>query len=373
VVPKYDSSNELIADVLSGNDGLSKFAVSGTGGFVRTAATKDRDAEIIQFESVPAVHVLQDELFAVQQSVRLVDDSNAASLGPGDTVEYTIAFQVSDYAVLDDTTIQFTVPDGQIFNSADGVSLIMNGLLTEAGGLKPWAVKPENVSLDKSGTQTYIVRIADELRNVGLNGRLDGAATSKGLGVAVTGTLTYRAVLQDSFSGTVPSGDVSVDEGDLFQSTVTATAKMVDQETGLVTNFVTSDDSGTRSVLKKSPVQTSVYAINGKTSPSSVAVTAGDLVTFRVNRQVRSGDVENLDLSSYLPMPVFSISGLQWASGKESLPGENQIQFGAKDTFRALLNGQPKLSVDTANNRLSVSFGCFVWLFFLLFGQLYYL
>ncbi|MCY2977547.1 MAG: hypothetical protein NTU79_02630 [Planctomycetota bacterium] len=192
---------------------------------------------------------------------------------------------------------------------------------------------------------------------MGLNGRFHGAATSKGLGVAVTGTLTYRAVLQGSFSGTVPSGDASIDEGDRFQSTVTATAKMVDQETGLATNFVTTDDSGTRSVLKTSPVQTSVYAINGKTSPSSVAVTAGDLVTFRMNRQVRSGDVENLELSSHLPMPVFSISGLQWASGKESLPGENQIQFGENDTFRALLNGQPKLSVDAANNRLSVSFG----------------
>lgn len=357
MVPKYDSSNALIADVLSGSDGLSKFAVSGTGGFVRAAATKDRDAEIIKFESVPAVHVLQDELLAVQQSVRLAVDRNAASLGPGDTVEYTIAFQVSDYAVLDETTIQFTVTDGQILNSAGGVSLTLNGLLTSDGSLKPWDVTPENISLNRSGTQTYLVRVADKLRTVGLSGRLHGAATSKGLGVAVTGTLTYRAVLQDSFSGTVPSGDVSLDEGDLFQSRVTATAKMVDQETGLATNFVTSDDSGTRSVLKTSPVQTSVYAINGKTSTSSVAVTAGDLVTFRVNRQVRSGDVENLELSSYLPMPVFSISGLQWASGKESLPGENQIQFGASDTFRALLNGQPKLSVDAANNRLSISFG----------------
>jgi hypothetical protein len=357
VVPKYDSSNALVADVLSGSDGLSRFVVSGTGGFVRTASTKDREAEIINFQPVPAVHVLQNELLAVQQSVRLAVDSNAASLGPGDTVEYTIAFQVSDYAVLDDTTIQFTVPDGQIFNRDGGVSLTVNGLQPAAGVLKPWAVTPENVSLNEFGAQTYVVRVADELGNVGLNGRFYGAATSKGQGVAVTGTLTYRAVLQDSFSGTVPSGDVSIDEGDLFQSTVTATAWMVDQETDLATKFVTSDDSGTRNVLKTSPVQTSVYAINGKTSPSSVAVTAGDLVTFRVNRQVRSGDVENLELSSYFPMPVFSINGLQWASGKESLPGENQIQFGAKDTFRALLIGQPKLSVDAANNRLSVSFG----------------
>ena len=121
--------------------------------------------------------------------------------------------------------------------------------------------------------------------------------------------------MQDEFRGDVASGDVSIDERDRFQSDVIASATNIDPVSGQSTGYATFDDSGTTQTLKVSPIKTSVFSINGQQDFDDVAVTADDLVTYRITRDVRGSDIENLVISEYFPLPVFTVNELHWADG----------------------------------------------------------
>ncbi len=359
-IPVSDATGDPFVDPVLGDDLVAEATVSAAGTLVRSAATPELPADTVAFVSVPAVHHLQAELLTVQQDVSLAQDNHATSWSPGDVLDYAINFQVADHAILDDAALEFVVPDGQSINLT-GAILTLYGLAATNGVSQTFAVTPELTGPAGQGSETYMVDVAQTLADAGLDSRLHGGASAGGFGVAVTGTLSFQAMIQDEFSGTVASGDISVDEGDVFTSQVTATATPVDPETGLATGNVTTDNSQTRNTLRVSQVQTAVHAINGVTHPEVLSVSAGDLVTFSVTRDVRSGDVEDLMLSSFLPLPIFDLAGLQWGDGSQAIPGENQIQYGANDTFQNVPGVNPTLSVDLADNRVKLDYGDIDW------------
>lgn len=357
-VPQTDAGGVDVIDLVTAIDSVSSVTTSVSGNWNQQKSTEGRSEESIAFVSTPVVHQLQAELLTVQQSVRILSDQSANSLGPDDLLEYRIDFQLSDYAVVDDLTIQLTVPDGQMLDSSRIAALTLNGVKALNG--ENLQIKVELNKIESlAGSQVYLANISQALTDAGMDTKLFGGATVGGAGDAVIGVITYLATVQDQFSGPVPSGDASVDEGDLFQSAVTATAVTIDQTTGLRTEYTTGDSSGATRTINVSNIATSLFAINGEQSPQSTAVGAGDLVTYRITRDVNSSDIENLIISDYLPLPVFTIDGMVWST--DTHLSENTIEVGPNDSFHQRYGSQPAIAIDSQNNRFSLNYGDFDW------------
>ena len=360
-VPQSDANDLPVIDLVGAGDSKSIISTYVSGSRLQNSTAASDTVDRIEFTSVPVVHELQGELLAVQQSVQLLNNRNANSLGPGDTVEYTIDFQISDYAVLEDLQIAFSIPDGQLFAGSHTGLLQLSGLTSSQGFNQELMIPFGEVPSSTPGEQNYVADIALAMANAGIDARIVGGLTENGSGSAMTGSITYQATLQDQFIGEVQSGDRSVDEGDLFTSHVNASAVTIDPANGERSEFFTRDDSGTSKQLKVAEVTTSVFAVNGTQKPDSLAVTAGDLVTFRITREVTSSDIENLILSEFLPLPVFSVDQLVWSNDSSDPLGENQIQLGPDDSLHGLLEVRPAFQIDLQNNSFSLDYGDLDW------------
>lgn len=355
-LPLNDSQGEFVVDPVVAGDSLSTLSVVASGN-----ALHSEDAPAEFFETTPVKHELQGELLAVQQSVRILEDTNAGTLGPGDLLGYGIEFQLSDYAILDDLSFEFDIPDGQLLDESGLAVLTLDGLNQTGGQQQSFTFALEKADNWQPSQQIYQVDVVKILTDLGLETRLMGGLTSEGLGTAVTGSISYRATVQDDFVGDVPSGDLSIDEGDLFKTSVIASANTIDPETGQKSEFSTADDSGTRRSIRVPRIETSVFAINGVSNPERTDVKAGDLVTYRVAREIQSSDIENLVLSQFLPMPVFTVPQLNWNVANAVEFQENTIQLGPNDSFHEQFGQQPEIEIDSINNSFSLDYGDNDW------------
>jgi fimbrial isopeptide formation D2 family protein/uncharacterized repeat protein (TIGR01451 family) len=99
-------------------------------------------------------------------------------------------------------------------------------------------------------------------------------------------------------------------------------------------------------------------------------VRPGDTVTYRLLYSIPSGDVEDLKLSDYLPLPVFKagdpdangVGGPSWvfdAVISTSAPATGHAKFGTNETFLSIRGVPPTVSIVTAdgNNTLIFDYG----------------
>lgn len=364
IIPEFNAEGNAVLGPHEGEDALSILTVSSNADFIRSEASEDTPEDRVPIVGSPIQHELEAEALTVQQRVSRIHDSNEAGWGPGDIAEYAIEFQLSDYMILDDVKLLFEVPDGMTLLDNTNVVITLRGLLANSN---PITISvPVQQSLPAlPGKQDYFLEISDALRHAGVNGRLAGGAVegvghSGGVGMAVTGSLTYQTRILDEFLGDVPSGDISVDEGDFFGAVATIHGKVVDPNAGLPTENYTQDGSTADIRLGVSKVQTEIYAINSELSPENKTVSAGDEVTFRVRRQIRHGDIENLNLTSFLPLPVFSIGEIQWATPGNELVSD-RIAWGPNHTLGKSVEDQPSVSVNRSNNSIRFDFGSLDW------------
>jgi uncharacterized repeat protein (TIGR01451 family) len=359
-IPSQDASNTAIVNRLTGAGAESHFTINAAGTWVRSSGSNSnsQNATRTSFSSVPAIHTLQDQAIAVQQSYRITQDNAASGLSPADVLEYTLDFQVSDYVTISDLQLTVKVPDGQRLRAEAPITIQVSGL-DGVNGSTTHTFAGQVVQLMSNGEQQIQFNVSNELlRLFGVTGVIRGGLAQGGSGSAVFGKIVYQTTVQDNFQTTFPSGDRSVDEGDLFRSTVIATARMIDLNTGLPTTNFATDDSSTRQVVPVGSLTTSVYAINGVLSPSSRSVSAGDLVTYRLTRTVRSSDIEDLILNQFLPLPIFTANGLT-LNLSSSTPVENSIVIGPNDTFHSAYGVNPQLTNTGASNRLSLRYNDF--------------
>ncbi|HVP13737.1 MAG TPA: sortase [Phycisphaerae bacterium] len=215
------------------------------------------------------------------------------------------------------------------------------------------------------------------------NGGYDNGAT--------TGTITFRTIIQDQFTDTYPSGDPSVDHGDLLTDNVTVSGDLLTvTNTANTTGFSEADTSATSVRIAFGSLTKTVYAVNGDTGYDLAdGIATGDDITFRFVYTLPTSDFETLVLTDYFPLPIFDISdpdangspGPSWALDdvvSASSPAPGHVKFGPTDTFRALAgnsvscsggapvgsppanaDGTPCLSTSLANNSLIINYGNF--------------
>jgi len=324
-------------------------------------------AAVVSSDATLNDHTLNDKSIAIQKSVANI---SSAVNKPGDTLEYTLNTQISDYFAFENVVVTDVFSDGQLINNSFTPTL-------------NWTVHGTNTSLafnaanytvvrDSPGTgnTTVTFRISDELNSRGLDPKILGGCVPNGGGVvdcsaynggATQGTIKLQTVIQQTFTDTFPSGESNVDMGDILTNNVTANGDVLNNATLVATGQPEADTSSASVSIGNATLAKTIYAVNGSTSFSSpVRLAPGDTVTYRLVYDIGVSDVENLYLIDYLPLPAFlasTVSGPFSAVVNASVPAAGTAKFGPTDTYYGISNIVPTMSIDNAANSVKFDFG----------------
>lgn len=408
-IPRLDAGGAPVINPNSGDDVLSENSAWMTADWVPSDKRDAKESLVSESVCVPGgvckpLHTLQDKALAIQKSVKnITDDTNS----PGDVLEYSLPFQVSDYFAFDNLIVTDLISDGQrvLPSFKPSLQILGNGYeLTSApfdsanyviscnysGGPGPECTA-SNPAADNGSTELSF-KVSQEIITRGQNGRMIGGCVNPAGGLAAVctpsspgdgptiGLVTFRTVIQDVFSNDYPSGDPSVDQGDKFTNQAKINGSVLDNNTFTITD-VEPDDALAETVIPRKDLLKEIYAVNGETNSSnwptlngSVQIKPGDTVTYRMTYNLSTSDVEDLELEDYLPLSVFFAADPDADDNIEpkhdngpafvfdditgvTPPEVGHAQFGPADTFRAYSGLIPTVSRNTAKNALRFAYG----------------
>ncbi|MBI4762444.1 MAG: sortase [Chloroflexota bacterium] len=389
-IPLRDSSSASVIDPASGDDVTSCNNASG-GGTWAPIDTRDTGGTFTQ-NPTGCEHTLTDKSIAIQKSVSVVGGGDPA---PGKYLEYTLNFQISDFFAFNGVVITDVISDGQHFAPGFTPTLQINGntyTLSAAGfnaanydvacHYTGAGAECESNTPPINGTTTLIFRVSDEIITRGQDGRLIGGCVPTG-GVAgdpsctgyndgpTTGSIVFRTLIQQNFTDTFPSGDSSVDQGDTLANTVSIEGLVLSTTDVSTVTDREADTSSASVTIGRGVLTKTIYAVNGSTSfGTPVEVKPGDRVTYRLTYTLTTGDVEDLALDDYLPLPVFHVgdpdengtAGPAWTFNptvNAVAPPAGVAKFGPSDTFYNYSLIVPTITSDITNNRLNFFYGDF--------------
>ncbi len=380
-VPFRDAGANIIISPVTGNDVISQNNTRLEADWTPIDTRDPSGNNNVIIDRAGPEHVLIPKSIATQKSVALQNDIGGSGYSAGDTVQYAIQFQISDFFAFDNLVIDDIISDGQRFDTGfvptlsvteHGVTISSplagpNYTLTDhfTGGSP--AVAPIN------GTQQITFNISDEMVDRGDDAILLGGLVPSGgttgpdpnatsfNGGATIGTIVFRAIVQDDFTDVFPSGDQSVDEGDHLTNDVTIDGRVLNYA-NLSPEQTEADTSAAAFDIIGGTLTKAIFAINGNTTlPSPLRLAPGDDVTYRIQLSLPTSDIEDLQLEDYLPLPVLLATQVMTFDDtvNGAIPAAGQAKFGPADTFRSLSGIVPLLSTDAVSNRVSFTYGDF--------------
>ncbi|MFM8290920.1 MAG: beta strand repeat-containing protein, partial [Planctomycetia bacterium] len=364
-MPEYTAGG---ADVIPLETGGTSTATNSAGGSATWQNTNPNFPPTQFVVGTPATTTVTGKTLALQKSAS--PSSNAKA---GDTITYTLSFQVSDYFALTDFTIDDLLTDGQDFDTSFTPTLAF----TQKGEtLAAQAIDAANYVVNDTfanGTTTVDFDVSAELLRRGLTtGRnLVGAGIDNtGTGgpdpdplpgtPGTTGTITFRTVVRNTYRAT---GDEVV-QGDVVGNTAAADSTVLNFTNLTPTTSTFSDGSAASVTLASGDLQKAVHAVNGAVVTGVPVVKPGDTVTFRLTYNLPFSSIGQYTLTDFLPLPIFIASNLTFDSSGNPFPGTGQWQFGPLDTFSqpdppGVGGPVPTTSFNAAANSVSWNFGTF--------------
>lgn len=322
---------------------------------------------------------IQDQSIVTQKGVSNITD---ASNSPGDVLEYTIDFQISDFFGFQNVDLTDVISDGQHFDSSYTPRLTLSGN-PSAQNLAAVNMAAANVDVTcnytgavigaqcdsvalDNGQTTIVFNLSDELaaRFAGndqlLGGCVDPASANNppvcsGPGSyndsGTTGTITFRTVIQQDFTDNYPSGDTSVDHGDILENDVNISGEVLNVAIAPVAGLFSgtgnsvTDDSGAEVDITFGALDKRLFAVNGSTTIPTY-LTPGDIVTYRLTYSQPTSDFETTVLTDFLPLPIFSATELtsfisnqkceDLSGHPDDVPLAGEICLGPNDTYHSL-------------------------------------
>jgi fimbrial isopeptide formation D2 family protein/uncharacterized repeat protein (TIGR01451 family) len=289
---------------------------------------------------------------ATQKSQSLFTDLNSAGLGPGDTIQYAINIQVSDYFDFSGVVLDDLLSDGQAYVAGSARLEVVEAGSTNGSGLFA-APNIEVVRDPTTGVTSFRFRISDQLA---ANGADDSLMGGDGGGGATTLRIVYQALVESTYVAT----GAKVVQGDVMSNAATVTGDVLDAG-GIPTGFTPGDVTSSSARVATGVVDKEIYALNGVllAPGAAVAVGSGDLVTFRLTYALPHSLLGSLSLTDFLPLPIFDVSTftLTGVGGIDATPpDENEIKFGPDATGFSTLPSGANLSFDVASNSLTLLF-----------------
>lgn len=351
---------------------------------------------------------LSDRAIAIQKESEILF---GWSTMPGATIEHRIKFQISDFFGFEDIVVSDKLSDGQHW---DGIPPTMT--VTEHGATSTGTMLSDNYTVDTSqigndvdpstdGSTTITFRVSDELGNPiqptppdtpppdppygrGLDPQILGGCVPAGgtgdastlpdcasgnLG-ATTGEIVFRTIIQNHYSDTYESGDASFDQGDEVKNDVSILGTVLNYANLSATINIPSDDSTTTiNAPFSEPVAKSIYAINFSTTfTSPLHVSAGDVITFKLEYETKTSNFEDLVFTDYLPLPIMDVddpkgdgSPANWPLKVSNFcplgtsPMAGEICYSPQDTFYAYSFVQPTVTANSVSNTLEIEYGSY--------------
>lgn len=302
-----------VLDETTGAPGTVQFQVSGTGDW-DPLDTRDAD-ETVEYDpaGVEFEHVIRS--LAVQKDVQNVTDANNS---PGDTLRYTINFQVSDYFRFDDVVITDVIDDGHTPTGTPTLTLTHQGT--------PVVVSLAGYFTDVTDSSTHNITrtfdISEALRNAGLSGDLaqgiltGGKFNGTDLG-GTFGSITYTATIDDTFDSPVAPGDAQINHGDHLATAAVIAGTVVRPDNARGSEV--QDNTATDVEIVSGGLTLNIVGINGATGDGSGGISPGNTVTYELTYTLGTGDFEHLQLDTFLPLPVLGVG----ATGDWTYDGSN--------------------------------------------------
>ncbi|MEM7405851.1 MAG: DUF4347 domain-containing protein [Pseudomonadota bacterium] len=386
-VPESDANGAAVLDPASGDDVGTGAEVSALGDFTpldgRDSATGGTDN--VSFDPVGQEVAFTAKAITVVEGVSVVNDLGATGATSGDTLEYTITFNVSDHFAFGNLSVTDLISDGQLFDSTFTPVLSVNpeGVGSTSGNFDSgnFTVTTNkdndpstNVAGVNDGTSSVVFDLSQQLAalaaanpgaGIDTSGRLIGGAHAGGTAGtgATTGTITFRTVIQESFTDAFPvGGDSRINENDTVNSNVTITGDVLDNS--LNATGQSEDDNGSTSTsIVAGNFNLSVVALNG-TEQSVTNIEPGDDVTFRLTYDLATGDFEDFNFTQFLSQPVFRAADanadgtpdtLSFVAGG-GIPAVGTFGFGATHSADLTTN-VPTVTPNATSNSLNFDFG----------------
>ncbi|MEO1085603.1 MAG: isopeptide-forming domain-containing fimbrial protein, partial [Acidobacteriota bacterium] len=197
-----------------------------------------------------------------------------SAVAPGETVNYILNFQVSDFASADAFVLTDVVPDGMTF--AATTSLTVGGA--------PAAITPI-VIVDSPGPgETTVI--------------WDVGAVAGTLPPGTSANLVYTTTVDQSYAPGGPNGGVPVRAQDPLVNGAQLTYGLTAGAAGCT--------NGTAAAVSVLPVAITKDLIAPFPTPSQFM--PGETLTFRLAMTIPSGDVQGVQFVDFLPLPVFDVA-----------------------------------------------------------------
>ena len=239
-------------------------------------------------------------------------------VAPGNIINYTINFQVSDYFALDNFILTDTLGNNKILGQDQELDLTTNVTFTYKGLSFTFSLldekyvkltTEENVTIIEFNISSIIKELAilNDLDFSNLTGgfyhNLSSDTSEVIIGGATTGSLSYLVTVNRRKE----TNDTSTADYVLL-NTVTGTADNLNSNTG----STVSDGSSVVLSFPRLTLDKGLYAINGEriTDPSDNSVSPGDNVTFIFTFDVYGGTAEFINLTDVLPSHLFTQESL---------------------------------------------------------------
>lgn len=305
--------------------------------------------------------------FATQKGVQVNPDTGAPGPTPGDTLEYTVDFQVSDFFAFANASLQDTISDGQVWDgTAPLLTYTQHGVTT----MVPMTPASFSFTTNADGTQTALFNLSGQAGGDLIGGCVPAGGTGGGPadcgvfnGGPTQGRVVYRTIIQDSFAVNFPSGDASVDQGDRLANALQIQGDLLNVVNLNPAGALVTDTAAAENIVQRGTLQKTVYAYNGSTTiPVPLQLNIGDTITCRLRYTIPASDFENLSIADYLPQPIFNAGEVTTFSAIASAapPAAGGAKYGPADTFHLLPGAMtPTLTVDAAENAVNFRYGTY--------------
>jgi uncharacterized repeat protein (TIGR01451 family) len=356
------------------------------------------DGPLQHLSQGPVVDTLLDKCIAIQKSVAMFTDTGATGYTPGDTVKYTLNFQISDYKTFSALDVTDSLADGQQlvgpapslvvkdqFGTVSGAFVAGSDLVSSPDNSMHCGKATGGTKLTFLVSQKMINLVPPHPRHAA--GILTGGfATTPSASIPATGQIIFYATIMDQFANTQQPGDIFVDKEDTISNCVVIGGKLMTNVNPPALPTSTGvdghDDSGTTIRVVGDTLRKTVYAVkranaigvfNTVCGPSGITgltncsnspgapqeVWPGDQVTFRLEKTIPSTDAENLAIEDWLPLPTFTVSNAgTFTNSACGLPTPGNSCLGPSDQMHAFPLA-PTLSVLTGTNGIKFNYGTF--------------
>jgi fimbrial isopeptide formation D2 family protein/uncharacterized repeat protein (TIGR01451 family) len=318
---------------LGGSQTVTAGDVSGTDGGPGTLDPDGSDHQI-ELNSITA-----------RKSVEITNDTFTPGLSPGDTLTYSIRFEISDYFGFEDIHVVDILGDGQRLSTTYNPQLtVFSNTVTQNSS---WDLTTStNITINRSGIDGKTTIDFDVSGLIGGSGEFYGDLFDGTPGTGPTdyvgrpgngtyGIITFQAIVEDDYLAV--TGDQSVDARDPIDNDVTITGAVLNKDSAVPgenytsTGLTESDTSRTNLVIQGITSSKGISHINNIPVVGTPAITPGDVVTYRLLMSIPTGSIEDFVLTDYLPLPIYNVAEFGSADFANFLTLESSVDPGSID------------------------------------------